>query len=119
MKRAIIYTSAALLAFIFILAACSKKSSGDVSADVCAAVAAKFTADLLPLMQTKCSFNSNCHGTGSTNTGGVLVTYAQISAKSATIKSQVAAGIMPQSGSLTSAQKNTIICWVNNGALNN
>ncbi len=100
--------------------ACKKSSSsGDVPADVCTTVTAKFTANVLPLMQTKCSYNSSCHGTGSVNSGGVLLTYAQISAKATTVKSQVAAGIMPQTGSMTTAEKNIIVCWVNSGAMNN
>lgn len=119
MKKNILVTTSALLAFFLFLIACSKKSTGDVSADVCTATSAKFAANVLPLMQTKCAINSGCHATGSTNSGGVLMTYAQISARSSNIKSQVAAGIMPQTGSLTTAEKNAIICWVNNGALNN
>jgi len=122
MKRKIVLPGSILFACLLVVVACSKKSSSDGGGggtDVCSAVSAKFTADLLPLMQTKCSFNSSCHGTGSVNSGGVLVTYAQISAKSASIKSQVAASLMPQTGSITAAQKNVIICWVNSGALNN
>lgn len=122
MTKSIIFVCSMLLGITVFLLACSKSSTGGGgggTTDVCATANAKFAADLLPLMQTKCSFNSGCHGTGSINSGGVLLTYAQINAKSASIKSQVNAGIMPQTGSLTLAEKNTIICWVNNGALNN
>ena len=122
MKKTALTTISALLTGLLCLMACSKSSSGSGGGggtDVCAAVTAKFATDVLPLMQTKCSFSSGCHGTGSTNSGGVLLTYAQISAKSATIKSQVAGGMMPKSGSITTVEKNIIICWVNSGALNN
>lgn len=120
MKKTALFIASMFLFGSLFMAACKKGSSGsDVPADVCTTVTAKFAANVLPLMQTKCSYNSNCHGAGSTNSGVVLVTYAQVSAKSATIKSQVAAGIMPQSGSMTTAEKNIIICWVNSGAINN
>jgi hypothetical protein len=35
------------------------------------------------------------------------------------IKPAVANGTMPKTGTLTTAQKNSIICWINNGAPNN
>lgn len=110
---------------LFILSqyGCSKSdSSGTPSTPTtvdCSGVNPGFSADVLPLMTTKCAINSGCHATGSTNSGGPLTTYAQISAKASNIKSQVSSGAMPQTGSLTSTQKATIICWVNNGAANN
>ncbi len=120
MKKTALFVALMFLVCTLFMMACKKgSSSGDVPADVCTTVTAKFAANVLPLMQTKCSFNSSCHGTGSINSGGVLLTYAQISAKSASVKSQIAAGIMPQTGSMTTAEKNVIICWVNSGAMNN
>ncbi len=78
-----------------------------------------FANDVFPLMQTKCATNSGCHGAGSTNSGGPFTSYALINAKASNIKSQVSSGNMPKTGSITSTEKNTIICWVNNGATDN
>lgn len=78
-----------------------------------------FNADVLPLVQTKCAINSDCHATGSTNSGGAFTNYAEVSAKASKIKTQVSAGTMPKTGSITAAQKAILVCWVNNGALNN
>lgn len=76
-------------------------------------------SDVNPIVQTKCAFSSGCHGAGSTNSGGVFMTHAQMQAKAAQIKIQVQTGLMPQTGSLTAAEKQSIICWVNAGAPNN
>jgi uncharacterized membrane protein len=117
--------AAFVLASAFLLAtACSKESapsnnnSSGGTVD-CSSASAKFSANVLPLILTKCSFNSGCHGSGSTNSGGVLTNYTQINARASNIKSQVNAGIMPQNGTLTNAEKATISCWVDAGALNN
>jgi hypothetical protein len=112
------------LSLCFVAMACSKSSStssggGGGTVTSCDGVASKFAANVLPLIQTKCAINSSCHATGSVNTGGVLTTHTQISAKAAAIKSAVNAGTMPQTGSLTTAEKAIISCWVDAGALNN
>ncbi|CAN5427381.1 hypothetical protein BH10BAC3_BH10BAC3_39930 [soil metagenome] len=105
-------------------AGCSKKSDSSVTPPpvttiTCTGINPGFASEVLPLIQTKCATNSGCHAAGSTNSGGPLTTYAQINARSSNIKSQVSSGAMPKSGSLSAAEKNTIVCWVSNGALNN
>jgi uncharacterized membrane protein len=117
--------AAVVLASAFLLAtACSKESAPSSSNNSggtvdCSTASAKFSANVLPLVLTKCSYNSGCHGTGSTNSGGALTNYTQLKARASDIKSQVNAGIMPQNGTLTNAEKATISCWVDAGALNN
>jgi hypothetical protein len=107
-----------------LVVACSKSSGDDgggggVSTPVdCSGVNISFATDVRPLIQTKCAINSGCHGAGSLNAGGELNTYAQISGKSASIRNQVIRRLMPQGSSLSSAQINTIVCWVDAGAKN-
>lgn len=84
----------------------------------CNGAANKFS-DVNPIVQSKCSFSSSCHGSGSSNAGGVLTSYDLIKNKAASIKLQVQTGLMPQTGSLTAAEKQSIICWVEAGAPNN
>lgn len=69
-------------------------------------------------MNTTCAIGG-CHDAASTNVGGPFTSYSLIFAKRSTIKSQIVAGIMPQTGSLTPDQKNKIICWIDAGAPNN
>jgi uncharacterized membrane protein len=104
---------------------CSKSSSnsggGSGTLD-CSTINAKFNADVFPIISTKCAINSGCHAAGSTTSGGPFTNYSQVSAKSSNIKTQVSSGNMPQAGSgitLTTDEKNKIICWVNSGAPNN
>ncbi|MEO5564017.1 MAG: hypothetical protein ABIR18_11295, partial [Chitinophagaceae bacterium] len=74
--------------------------------------------DVNPLIQTFCN-QSNCHNTNSSNGPGALTNYAEVFSARSQIKAQVAAGLMPQNTTLTTAQKNTIICWIDSGAPNN
>jgi hypothetical protein len=108
----------------FAFAACSKSgSSGDTGGGTttvdCAGSTAKFSTDASPVFVTKCAISSGCHSTGATNSGGVLITHTQISAKKANIRTAVLNGTMPQGSTLTTAQKQAIVCWIDNGALNN
>ena len=104
---------------------CSKSDSGYGGSTPtpnpvdCNGVTPSFSADVLPLVQTKCAINSDCHASGSTNSGGPFTNFTQVSGKASNIKAQVTAGTMPKTGSITSAQKAILVCWVNNGALNN
>ncbi len=109
----------------FILNSCSKSSSsgggGSTTTD-CSTINAKFAADVSPIISSKCAVNSGCHAAGSSNSGGPFTNYSQISAKASNIKTQVSSGNMPQAGSgitLSTDEKNKIICWINSGAPNN
>jgi|ERR1043165_1483531 hypothetical protein len=102
-------------AFCALLASSCSKDNGNAN---CTATKS-FASDVSPIIQTTCATNSGCHAAGSVNSGGVLTTYSQIAAKKSDIKSQVQSGAMPQTGTLTSAQKDAIICWIDQGAPNN
>jgi hypothetical protein len=80
---------------------------------------AKFSANVNPIIQSKCAISPDCHATGSTNTAGPLTNYTEISALAPVIKGQVVSGLMPKTGSLTSNEVQTIVCWVDAGAPNN
>jgi hypothetical protein len=84
----------------------------------CQGAANKFS-NVNPIIQSKCAFSSGCHGAGSTNGGGPLTDYNLIKNKAASIKIQVQTGLMPQMGSLTAAELQSIVCWIEAGAPNN
>ena len=85
----------------------------------CSAVSNKsFSADVNPIIQSFCNVAS-CHASGSTNGPGPLTNYTQVSAASSNIRSAIATGLMPQGSTLTAAQKNSIICWIDSGSPNN
>lgn len=75
-----------------------------------------FAANVNPIIQASCNV-SGCHAAGSTNGPGPLTNYAQISA--ASIRSAISSGSMPKGSTLTAAQKNSIICWIDSGKPNN
>ncbi len=124
MKKSILF----IIAAVFITISCSKggddggggNGGGGGGGGVnCTGVAASFSANVNPIIQTTCATDATCHGSGSANGPGPLLTYTQISNARIAIKASVANGTMPKTGSLTTAQKNTIICWVDAGGLNN
>ena len=107
---------------ILSLNSCSKNSpsgnGGGISFS-CTGISPKFSTDVQPILNTVCSINSNCHGAGSANTGGPLTNQSEVSAKSVRIRAAILAGSMPQSGSLSQAQVNAFICWIDSGSPNN
>lgn len=84
----------------------------------CSKVSAKFTADVLPIIDLACATPS-CHN--SAGAGGVILqNYDQIKAKVDRINQRVLVGkTMPPSGALTPAEINIIQCWISAGAPNN
>jgi hypothetical protein len=118
-----------ILGSFFLIASCSKSGGDDGggggtgggggSTVNCTGVASAFAANVNPIIQSTCATDATCHGAGSAVGVGPLLTYAQISGVATMIKTAVANGTMPKVGTLTTAQKNSIICWVNAGAPNN
>ena len=96
--------------------ACNKNNV-DYTADC--STAKSYATDVSPIIQSYCATNSGCHASGSSNGPGVLTSYAQVYSARSAIRTAVVNGSMPQNGSLTNAQKNAIICWIDSGAANN
>jgi uncharacterized membrane protein len=91
---------------------------GSFQAVDCSTTAAKFAADVKPIISAKCAI-SGCHD--ATASGGVILqTYAQISAKKDRINARaVVEKTMPASGALLPADIAKIKCWIESGAPNN
>jgi hypothetical protein len=85
----------------------------------CAGISPKFATDVQPILTTVCSINSNCHAAGSANSGGPFTTHAEVFAKRSNIRAAILSGAMPQSGTISQAQINAFICWIDSGAPNN
>ena len=113
MKKAII-----VMLLIVGVYACTKQKTYETSVD-CSGPAKSFVIDVTPVFQSSCANGSGCHGSGSNNGPGSLVTYSQTFNDRDEIRSVVASGHMPLNGSLTASQKKAILCWIDNGALNN
>lgn len=106
-----------------VFAACDKKddttSGGGNTGISCSGVTATYAANASPVIVSKCATNSSCHATGAVNSGGVLTTHAQIAARKDAIKAAIVNGSMPKNGTMTTAEKQAVVCWIDAGAMNN
>jgi hypothetical protein len=118
-----------IVAAFLIMASCSKGGAGGGGGNGggggggggtvnCTGVASAFAANVNPIIQSSCAI-ATCHDAGSINGPGPLLTYNQIFNARVAIKTAVGNGTMPKTGSITAAQKNSIICWVDAGGPNN
>lgn len=115
-KALITYITFLFFSFAFLLS-CSKDNGG-TNSDPCNGVAKSFSANVNPIIQTYCN-QPNCHNAGSVNGPGSLTNYTEVFSARTAIRGQISAGLMPQNTTLTTAQRNTIICWIDSGAPNN
>jgi len=108
-----------IISFVFINISCSKSSGGGGTSLDCNTVANKaFAANVSPIFQGSCAI-TGCHEAGSLNGPGPLTNYNEIFNARTAIQSAVSSGRMPKSGSISTAQKNSILCWIEGGAPNN
>jgi hypothetical protein len=106
-----------VIALLLTVMSCS--SDDDNATVTCGTQTISFATKVSPIIQANCATSSGCHSSGSSNGPGPLLTYAQISGAKTSIKSAVSNGSMPRGGSLSSDDKNSILCWIENGAANN
>ena len=120
MKKSLLL-AAAFIFIVFIYVSCSKDgdSNGGGTTLDCSAVSNKsFSADVNPIVQSTCNA-AGCHASGSFNGPGAITNYTEVFNNRVLIRSVIASGRMPQGGSLSAAQKNSILCWIDSGAPNN
>ena len=110
-----------IISIVFLVNACTKGGGTNTppAPDPCAGLSFKFSTDVQPIINTTCANSANCHGAGSVNSGGPLTDYNLVFNKRSNIKFQIENGLMPKVGSLSTTDKNKIICWINSGAPNN
>ncbi len=126
MKRTTSFTTV-LIFTVVVFTACSKSGTtpppgGGIGGSItfsCAGISPKFAADVQPIITSLCATNSGCHASGSVTSGGPFTNYTEINAKKSNIKAQILAGTMPKSGTISQAQINAVICWIDSGAPNN
>jgi hypothetical protein len=107
-----------MTATISILIACSKDNNNGGNGADCSNVPKTWSADVSPIIQTFCN-QPGCHNAGSNNGPGPLTSRAEVFAVRNSVRDAVQSGRMPQNTTLTTAQKNSIICWIDSGAPDN
>lgn len=106
----------AIILMITLFYACSKSKSEPFTTDC--STEKSYASDVSPLIAEFCA-TAGCHASGSNNGPGALTSYAQVYSARAAIRSSVSNGSMPENTTLTAAQKNAIICWIDAGASDN
>lgn len=101
-----------------LLFSCKKNAEQSMVID-CGGTQKSFATDITPILQTSCSMDSDCHGSGSTSGPGELLTYTQVFNAQREIHAAVATGVMPKDATLSVHDKSAILCWIENGAANN
>lgn len=96
--------------------ACTKQNDGSSFTTDCSTTKS-FAGDVSPLIQSYCAINSGCHAAGSRD--GVYTTYQQVYNDRSAIRRSVANYTMPEGRSMSTEDRNTILCWIDNGAANN
>ena len=120
MRQAILIICITILPAALIVS-CSKSGSDNDNGGTainCNGVSNKFITDVNPIIQTVCS-QAGCHDSGSANGPGQLTNYTEVFTARNVIREAVRTGLMPKNTTLSTAQKNSIICWIDNGAPNN
>lgn len=103
-KSALILLTAAAFTVFY---SCKKTATFDST--VCTGTTVSYSADVAPIISTYCN-TGGCHA---------FTSYTSVKSSSSAIYSQVASGSMPRGTSLSATQKQKILCWINNGTLNN
>jgi len=96
----------------------SGSNGGGTTTINCTSVPKSFATDVNPIIQSFCN-TSGCHNSGSTNGPGPLTNYNQVFTSRTAIRAAIASGAMPQNATLSAAQKNSILCWIDSGAQDN
>lgn len=107
-----------VISFILIGASCSKGGGGGGNPLDCSSVPKSYSLNVDPIIQGFCN-TAGCHTNGSVNGPGPLTNYTQVAAAKSEIRAAIQSGLMPQNTTLTTSQKNSIICWIDSGAPNN
>lgn len=110
-----IHLALAISVSVAILSSCGK--SGSPYTPDCTGTTPKFSANVSSIIASDCA-SSGCHDKGSKKGPGELITYAQISASAASIRSEVVNGTMPRNSTLSTERRNAIVCWIDAGAKN-
>ena len=120
MRKAFLFTMIVLP--VVFMVSCSKTGTngghGGTTLDCSTVTNKNFTANINPIIQTFCNQQS-CHDVASNNGPGPLTNYTQVFNARPSIRAAVESGLMPQNATLTTAQKNSILCWIDSGAPDN
>ena len=104
------------LIICFFIFSCSKSSdSSTVNTNTSCNPNTSFSATILPMFNATCNL-SGCHDGPN---AAQLNNFQVVHDNATQIRASISSGRMPKNGTLTTAQKNAIYCWIDNGAKDN
>jgi hypothetical protein len=109
MKRLVLFAS--LLSII--TASCTKDDSNEVT---CGATTPSFSTEVYPVLQQKCI---SCHGDVMPRGNVSLNNYTKVSANKSAVRNIFVSTTSHEGVSVTTAQRNTVCCWIDSDAPNN
>jgi hypothetical protein len=120
--RKVLFLMTGIVWCVVVFVSCSKgnqvNNGGGGNLDCSTVTNKDFAAHVNPIIQTFCN-QQGCHDVASVNGPGPLTNYTQVFNARVVIRGAIASGAMPKNATLTTAQKNSIICWIDSGAQNN
>lgn len=109
MKKLVLVSALSFVSLVIVFNSCKKKETTPTAyTPSCTAGTPSFSTTVKPLFQSYCV---SCHSNYST--------YSQISGSASSIRSTIVNGSMPKGTTLSEAQKNSIVCWIDAGKPNN
>jgi len=108
MKKLVLVSFLILLVVSFSTVSCKKTSTSATAYTPTCSSVKSYSIDARPAIQSSCV---GCHSS--------YGTYSQVCSSASSIRSSIVNGTMPKGSTLTSAQKDNIICWIDGGAANN
>ncbi len=93
--------------FVFLFSNCKKNNTSASYTPSCSGTQS-YSINVAPLIQNYCV---SCHSN--------YASFNQVKLSSASIRNSIVSGSMPRGALLTTDQKNSIVCWIDAGALNN
>jgi uncharacterized membrane protein len=103
-----------LLIFVILVAVSCKKN--EAYTPTCGSTVPSFATNVKAIITTNCA-KSNCHSANGPQSP--FTSYIQIKSAASGIRGNIISGNMPKTGSLTTEEKNMIVCWIDAGAANN
>lgn len=96
-----------------IAVACTKESTVSVT---CGSSVPSYSSEVSVVMRQCCT---SCHGAGNARGGVALHSYGMLKQNSGGVRKIFTSSMAHEGVSISTAQRNTVVCWIDNGMPNN
>lgn len=99
--------------FAIVAVGCTKEESTEIT---CGATTPSFSSEVNPVLQQKCI---SCHGDVMPRGNVSLSNYSKVAANKSAVRKIFVSTTAHEGVSVTTAQRNTVCCWIDSDAPNN